>query len=345
MSMDKIFEKYKKPKISYSEFKEKNHNNLYKFTNTKKIKKYSRMKLCLGAFALILMMSLTIIFISNINKKVSVNFIIEGTSYIVKMDKGSSINKDIIPLSNKNYVVKLYYDEEAKIEYSNESVKEDTTIFVEINEIDVTLVVIHKNIKIKVKENDSIKKEDLVEYAKPYEIEGLYYDCRYTQPYNEEEITKETTIFVDTNISLDTAKPVGEILTLQEAYNKNILVIEDLYEIQNNIHDYCDNMDTYANIIDGIYPCEWISEDLIRQIVYDKESQLNPACEGCLEFELIKQYFIYFGTYNDGIVFRAEGCGSYIGTDWGANINIDGTIIHLPEGPNLYVWIPVETSN
>jgi len=164
---------------------------------------------------------LTNVFIGNINKKVSINFIIEGTSYIVKINRGSSISKDIIPLSNKNYVVKLYYDEEDKIEYNNEGVKEGTTIF------------------------------------------------------------------VDTNISLESAKPVVQILTLQEAYNKNILTKEDLYQIQYNINDYCYG-DTYMNIIKGIYTCEWISEDLIRQIVYDKESQLNPACEGCLEFEVIK---------------------------------------------------------
>ena len=296
-------------------------------------------------FNFILILFFMIILFGCNQKKCLVTFRIDFEEQIVEINKRTILDYNLISSYEENEIEGFYYDEEYTLSYDFQEINDDTTIYVKTNRIEVTLVVIYKNIKIKVSQNKPIKMEDISKYAEPYEIEGLYYDCRFTKPYNDEGITEETTIFVDTNITLDTARPVGEILTLQEAYNKNILTMEDLYQIQNNIHDYCDNKDTFANIIDGIYPCEWISEDLIRQIVYDKESQLNPACEGCLEFELIKKYFIYFGTYNDCIVFRAEGCGLYIGTDWGANINIDGSIIHLPEGPNLYVWIPVESSN
>lgn len=133
MSMDKIFEKYKKTKISYSEFKKKNYNNLYKFNNTKKIKNHSRMKLCIGVIIIVFAISLGFMLRGgNKNEKVIVNFIVEGVSYEVEIEKGSLINKELIPLSNKELVLELYYDEKMEREYNFETIEDDIIIYVKV---------------------------------------------------------------------------------------------------------------------------------------------------------------------------------------------------------------------
>lgn len=65
-------------------------------------------------------------------EKVNIDFIIDGESHLVQIDKGSAISKDIIPLDNKNKVIELYYDEYYKQTYNNESINEDKTMYVKI---------------------------------------------------------------------------------------------------------------------------------------------------------------------------------------------------------------------
>lgn len=140
MSMDKIFEKYKKPRISYSEFKEKNYNNLYKFNNTEKIKNKSKLKLCIGVIIIIFVFSLGFMLRggNEPKEKVIVNFIVEGVSYEVEIENGSLINKELIPLSNKELVLELYYDEKMEREYNFETIEDDIIIYVKVikNNID-----------------------------------------------------------------------------------------------------------------------------------------------------------------------------------------------------------------
>lgn len=65
-------------------------------------------------------------------EKVNINFIIDGKSYLVEIDKGGIISKDIIPLENKENV-ELYYDEKMENKYNNELVIENINIFVKVN--------------------------------------------------------------------------------------------------------------------------------------------------------------------------------------------------------------------
>ena len=53
-------------------------------------------------------------------EKININFIIDGKSHLVEIDKGTSISKDIIPLSNEEEVVELYYDENMINKYNDE---------------------------------------------------------------------------------------------------------------------------------------------------------------------------------------------------------------------------------
>lgn len=62
--------------------------------------------------------------------KINIDIIIDGKSHLVEIDKGTSISKDIIPLSNEEEVVELYYDENMVKKYSNEKIYTDTRIYI-----------------------------------------------------------------------------------------------------------------------------------------------------------------------------------------------------------------------
>lgn len=62
--------------------------------------------------------------------KINIDFIIDGKSHLVEIDKGTSISKDIIPLSNDEEVVELYYDENMENEYDDEKIEDDIKIYV-----------------------------------------------------------------------------------------------------------------------------------------------------------------------------------------------------------------------
>ena len=134
MLVDKFFEKNNKPKVSYKEFKEKNYNNLYKFNNTQKNKNYSRLKLCIGVIIIIFVFSIGFMLRggNEPKEKVIVNFIVDGVSYEVEIEKGTLINKELIPLSNKELVLELYYDEKMEREYNFETIEDDIIIYVKV---------------------------------------------------------------------------------------------------------------------------------------------------------------------------------------------------------------------
>lgn len=63
-------------------------------------------------------------------KKINIDFIIDGKSHLVEINKGTSISKDIIPLSNEEEVVELYYDENMENEYDSKVLNEDSKMYV-----------------------------------------------------------------------------------------------------------------------------------------------------------------------------------------------------------------------
>ena len=69
-------------------------------------------------------------------EKINIDFIIDGKSHLVEIDKGTSISKDIIPLSNdEEVVVELYYDENMENEYDNKVLNEDSKMYVKTDTI------------------------------------------------------------------------------------------------------------------------------------------------------------------------------------------------------------------
>ena len=276
------------------------------------------------------------------NEKCIVTFLMDSEQQMIQINKGSILNYNLVSLFEGDEIEGLYYDDNFKNEYDNKKIENDIIVHVKIKKVNVTFIFLNNKMEIQVNKNRSIKINDIAKYIEPYSIQGLYYDPLFTLKYNGELLTDNTTIYLDLNMN-DMVR-VGNIYTLEEAYEQNFIKIEDIYQIKNNIDVYCYG-ETLQNIYNGVFPCDWISDDLISQIFFDKEKQLNPDCSGCLELDQIKKYFIYFGTYNDCIIFRSEGCGLYIGTDWGINIYIEDTMIHLPEGPNVYVWKPIGNIN
>lgn len=63
--------------------------------------------------------------------KVNIDFIIDGESHLVQIEKGSTISKDIVPLSNKEKDVELYLDENMENKYDNGPLNGDVKIYVE----------------------------------------------------------------------------------------------------------------------------------------------------------------------------------------------------------------------
>lgn len=62
-------------------------------------------------------------------EKINIDFIISGKSHLVEIDKGTPINKDIIPLSNDEEI-ELYYDENMEVVYNDEIINNDIVIYV-----------------------------------------------------------------------------------------------------------------------------------------------------------------------------------------------------------------------
>lgn len=67
--------------------------------------------------------------------KITVNFIIDGKSHLVEIDKDTSINKEIIPLSNNEQIIELYYDADFSTSYEDEKISENTDIYVKLNNL------------------------------------------------------------------------------------------------------------------------------------------------------------------------------------------------------------------
>lgn len=68
-------------------------------------------------------------------EKINIDFIIDGKSHLVEIDKGTSISKDIIPLSNKEEIIELYYDENMENEYDGKVLNDDSKMYVKTNTI------------------------------------------------------------------------------------------------------------------------------------------------------------------------------------------------------------------
>ena len=171
-------------------------------------------------------------------EKINIYFIIDGKSHLVEIDKGTSISKDIIPLSNDEEVIKLYYDENMENEYDSKVLNEDSKMYVKnmgeeklYNE--VCEAYLNKFIK-PIRENTTVEDVWLFEYLGTY---GDSYvavildrqNCDFPEIVNDYSIE-------NFNFSYSVGYDIivyneNEFLKLNEAYDCNILNIFDIEKI------------------------------------------------------------------------------------------------------------------
>lgn len=134
-------------------------------------------------------------------KKVYIDFIIDGKSYDVVVEKGTIISNNIIPLICNENNFELYYDKEQKMKYNNEEILNNITIYVNIqSEKEKELVTItYKDIIYCVE----IKKGSMInENVLPFKSENkisLYLDETYKNEYNNEVIYDNVFLYLKSN--------------------------------------------------------------------------------------------------------------------------------------------------
>lgn len=177
-------------------------------------------------------------------EKINIDFIIDGKSHLVEINKGTSISKDIIPLSNEEEVVELYYDENMENEYDGKVLNEDSKMYVKnmgeeklYNE--VCEAYLNKFIK-PIRENSTVEDVWVFEYLGTY---GDSYvavildrqNCLFTE---QEYVMKiENLEFAYSNGYLIYVYSNGIFLILDEAYKNNIISYNQLVQIYNKYYN------------------------------------------------------------------------------------------------------------
>lgn len=177
-------------------------------------------------------------------EKINIDFIVDGKSHLVEINKGTSISKDIIPLSNEEEVVELYYDENMENEYVGKVLNEDSKMYVKnmgeeklYNE--VCEAYLNKFIK-PIRENSTVEDVWVFEYLGTY---GDSYvavildrqNCLFTE---QEYVMKiENLEFAYSNGYLIYVYSNGIFLILDEAYKNNIISYNQLVQIYNKYYN------------------------------------------------------------------------------------------------------------
>ena len=353
MLVDKFFEKYKKPNVSYSEFKAKHENDLYKFKNNKKINKYTKLKLCIGVLIIIFTFSLGFMLKGgNKNEKINVNFIVEGESYLVKLDKGTSISKEIIPLTNKDLVVELYYDEDMENEYNFENIERDTLIYMKIIEkIIVEFIIDGVTYIVEINKGTSISRE-IIPLTNDGIIVELYYDEKMENKYNNELLNEDIKIYGKKSVNNQNNK-VSITFIFNDAVeivfiDKGSLITSDIipFNLENKVLKlYYDNDYTHE------YNGEQISKSINIYIKLIDEQITNMVDEVCDAFfnKFIKPkrkeaviedviIFEYLGIYNGvfvGVFLDKKDC-FFIERE--CQIIVEDLVFKYSYGYNIYVY-------
>ena len=165
------------------------------------------------------------------NKNCLVTFSIDSEEQIIEINKGTILNYNLVTSYEEDVIEGLYYDENYTLKYDYKEINDDIKIYVKTKKVEVTFVIVHEYKKVLINKNSQITKEVLSKVVDTNLIEGLYYDPLYTNKYNNELIIEETTLYLDLN--MDKIERVGNIYTLEEAYNNNYLNIEDIKYIKN----------------------------------------------------------------------------------------------------------------
>ena len=172
-------------------------------------------------------------------EKINIDFIIDGKSHLVKIDKGTSIVKDLIPLSNDEEIIELYYDENMENEYDGKVLNEDCKIYIKTDiKINDDMI---KRIKSKyvseylLKYNDNASIDE-VHIDKFYGVYNNAYVLIMSNDYVEylDVITDEVVLnyrFKYPNNNVIKVYYDDSFYTLTSAYLNNILSKDDITHI------------------------------------------------------------------------------------------------------------------
>lgn len=171
--------------------------------------------------------------------KITIDFIIDGKSHLVKIDKGTSISKELIPSNNDDEVVELYYDENMENEYDGNVLNKDLKMYVKTDiKIceDITKKIKSKYVSdylLKYNENASIDEVYINEF---YGVYNNAYVLIMSNDYVEyfAAITEEVILnyrFIYPNNNVIKVFYDGSFYTLTSAYLNNILSRDDIAHI------------------------------------------------------------------------------------------------------------------
>ncbi len=170
---------------------------------------------------------------------VNINFIINGESHLVQIEKGCVISKEMIPLINDKEEVELYYDENMKNEYDGNVLNKDSKMYVKTDiKIceDITKKIKSKYVSdylLKYNENASIDEVYINEF---YGVYNNAYVLIMSNDYVEyfAAITEEVILnyrFIYPNNNVIKVFYDGSFYTLTSAYLNNILSRDDIAHI------------------------------------------------------------------------------------------------------------------
>ena len=267
-------------------------------------------------------------------EKIKIDFIIDGKSNIVEIDDGTSITKDIIPLSNEEEVVELYYDENMENEYDNKPIKEDTKIYVKIlnekkEKIKIDFIIDGKSNIVEIDKGTSISK-DIIPLSNEEEVVELYYDENMENEYDNKPIKEDMKIYVKIlNENKDEYQPIGKFYTLQEAYIEEFITVEELQIIAK----YHNNWRQMSNDLDP-----QVIKDIKEIAAYNlRNDELSPMINAKADDFIITKYY---GTYNKCVVFMIEHPDlQQPGEELDITETIAGVIFEYSSLDRIIVWI------
>lgn len=176
-----------------------------------------------------------------IQEKINIEFIINSESHYIEISKGTSINKDMVPINNKDEIVDLYFDNVYNKVYDNRTLCENNKIYVKTTKDEQLYLEVCKTYWEQfIKPN---RDTSTIEDVWVYEYLGTYNNCFVAVLLDRKNCAFYDIIGRFTIADLEFTYSYGHhimvysdgaFLFLFEAYGQNLITYEDLKQIHYN---------------------------------------------------------------------------------------------------------------